>query len=49
MFILEHRHEASPELDVDWTLSEDFLKEYRLGEVRNQLIKTQLLSGRQGG
>jgi hypothetical protein len=47
MFILQDRHEASPELDVDWTLSEDLLKEYRVREVRSQLIKTQLLSGRQ--
>jgi hypothetical protein len=47
MFILESRHEASPELDVDWTLSADSWEEYRLREVRSQLIKTQLLSGKQ--
>ena len=47
MFILQNRHEASPELDADWTRSEDFLEEYRLREVRSQLIKTQLLLGLQ--
>ncbi len=47
MFILGHRHEASPELDADWTLSEDWVEECRLREVRSQLIKTQLQAGRQ--
>ena len=47
MFILGHRHEASPELDADWTLSEDWVEECRLSEVRSQLIKTQLQAGRQ--
>ena len=45
--MLQGPHEASPELDVDWTLSEDWAEECRLREVRNQLIKTQLQAARQ--
>ena len=45
MFILEHRHEASPVADVDWTLS--WAEESRLREVRSQLVKAQLQAGRQ--
>ena len=43
--MLQGRHEASPELDADWTLSEEWAKEQRLREVRSELIKTQLLAG----
>ena len=43
--MLRGRHEASPELDVDWTLSEDWAEEQRLREVRSVLIKTQLQAG----
>ena len=43
--MLRGRHEASPELDVDWTLSEDWAEEERLREVRSELIKTQLQAG----
>ena len=45
MFILEHRLEASPVTDVDWTLS--WAEESRLREVRSQLVKAQLQAGRQ--
>ena len=43
--MLRGRHEASPELDVDWTLSEDWAEEQRLREVRSEMIKTQLQAG----
>ncbi len=43
--MLQGRHEASPELDVDWTLSEDWAEEQQLREARSKLIKTQLLEG----
>ena len=44
-FILRGPHEATPELDVDWTLSEDLAEELRLREVRHEMIKTQLQAG----
>ena len=43
--MLRGRHEASPELDVDWTLSANRAEEQRLMEVRSELIKTQLQAG----
>ncbi len=43
--MLRGRHEASPELDVDWTLSANWAEEQRLREVRSELIKTQLQAG----
>mgnify|MGYP000288019078 CR=1 FL=1 len=43
--MLQGRHEASPELDADWTLSEDWAEEQQLREARSKLIKTQLLEG----
>ena len=47
MYILEGRHEARPELDVDWTLCpEDWAKELMFRKVRSDLIKGQLLAGR---
>ncbi len=45
IYMLQGRHEASPELDVDWTLSEDWAEEQQLREARSKLIKTQLLEG----
>ena len=46
-FVLTGPHEARPELDVDWTLCpEDWAKELRLRQVRNELLKDQLLAGR---
>ena len=42
--MLNHPHEVTPELDVDWTLCpHDWLLELRLREVRNRLIKEELL------
>ena len=43
--MLQGRQEASPELDADWTLSEDWAEEQRLREVRSEVIKTQLQAG----
>ena len=46
-FILEGRHEATDAYDVDWTLCpEDFRKELRFREFRNEMIKEKLLNGR---
>ncbi len=45
IYMLQGRHEASPELDVDWTLSEDWAEEQRLREVRSEMIKAQLQAG----
>ena len=46
-FVLESKHEALPDLDDDWTLCpEDFGKELKLRQVRNQMIKEALLKGR---
>ncbi len=45
IYMLQGRHEASPELDADWTLSEDWAEEQQLREARSKLIKTQLLEG----
>ena len=45
MFALRGRHEASPELDADWTLSEDWAEEQRLREVRCEVSKAQLQAG----
>ena len=45
-FVLNWSHEITPELDVDWTLSDDWAKELRLREVRNEMIKKQLQLGR---
>ena len=45
IYMLQGRHEASLELDVDWTLSEDLAEEQQLREARSKLIKTQLLEG----
>ena len=42
-FVFNWSHEITPELDVDWTLCpEDWAKELRLREVRNNMIKEQL-------
>ena len=46
-YVLNYKHEVSPELDLDWTrCPEDWPKELRLREVRNGLIKDTLLSGK---
>ena len=46
-FVLNWSHEITPELDVDWTLCpEDWAKELRLREVRNEMIKAQLQLGK---
>ena len=46
-FVLNWPHEITPELDVDWTLCpDDYEKELRLREVRNEMIKNELLLGR---
>ena len=45
IYMLQGRHEASPELDADWTLSEYWAEEQQLREARSKLIKTQLLEG----
>ena len=44
-FVLEP-HEVRPELDVDWTLSEDIAVELRSREIRNDMIKEKLQAGR---
>ena len=42
--MINHPHEVTPELDVDWTLCpHDWLLELRLREVRNRIIKEELL------
>ena len=44
-FVINHPHEVTPDLDVDWTLCpHDWLLELRLREVRNCLIKEELLN-----
>ena len=45
IYMLQGRREASPELDFDWTPSEDWAEEQQLSEARSRLIKTQLLEG----
>ena len=46
-FLLEGRHEVTPELDIDWTLCpENWNTELQRREVRNSMIKDQLLAGR---
>ena len=46
-FVLNWPHEITPELDVDWTLCpDDYEKELRLREVRNQMLKEQLQKGK---
>ena len=45
-FVLNWSHEITPELDVDWTLSEDTAKELSLRDERNEIIKKQLQLGR---
>ena len=44
--VLNWSHEITPELDVDWTLSEDTAKELFLRDERNEVIKKQLQLGR---
>ena len=45
--VLNWSYEITPELDVDWTLCpEDWAKELRLREQRNELIKKQLQLGK---
>jgi hypothetical protein len=45
-FVLEGPHEVRPDLDVDWTLSDNWDLELQRREERNQLIKDKLLAGR---
>ncbi len=45
--IFDWSHEITPELDVDWTrCPEDWPKELRLREQRNEMIKEQLQLGK---
>ena len=41
-FVMEGRHEVTPELDVDWTLCHDWDTELVRRNERNRLIKAQL-------
>ena len=47
-FVLKDKHEqraAGKEMDVDWTLVEDYEMALRLRQVRNKLLKEKLLRG----
>ena len=47
-YFIQEAHEvrAGDELDTDWTLHADWTEERRLRDVRNELIKAQLLDGK---